>query len=466
MSRAHILLPITVTATLLALAAFSPALAGAATSYTIRGAGFGHGVGLSQYGAQGMAKDGKRHRAILVHYYRGTRLGAAPTDGVRVLLGQGDSEVVFSGAARIPGRRALDPARTYRATATPGGEVELCSASGRGCRRFPGPLVVDGRGKPVRLAGAALNGISDGEYRGALVVHPDSGGLTAVNHVRLEDYLRGVVPSEMPASWHREALRAQSVAARSYALATARNERLFDQYPDMRSQVYKGVSGEDDRTDAAVAATAGKVLLHEGKVATAFFFSSSGGRTEANENVFGGRPLPYLRSVADPADRISPHHRWTLTLTREQIEDKLGSLVDGHYRGIRVINRGDSPRVRRAEVVGTGGLQATSGATLRSRLGLRDTWAYFGRIETAAAGAGVAARSPAAGRAPAGVLTGKVVPAPRDGRIRIEARGRRGWKTIERAHTDRGGVYRVSVDRDGRYRVRADGAHGPAVRVR
>ena len=466
MPRPQLLLPIVATAALVVLGALAPALAGAATSYTIRGAGFGHGVGLSQYGAQGMAKDGKRHRAILARYYRGARLGTAPTDAVRVLLVEGKPEVVFSGAARIPGRRALDPARSYRVTATPTGEVELCSAAGRGCRRYPGPLVVDGKGKPVRLAGPALNEVSDGEYRGALVLHPESGGLTAVNHVKLEDYLRGVVPSEMPTSWHREALRAQAIAARSYALATARDERLFDQYPDMRSQVYKGASGADDRTDAAVAATAGKVLLHDGEVATTFFFSTSGGRTEANENVFGGRPLPYLRSVADPADRISPQHRWTLSLTREEMERKLGSLVRGHYRGIRVISRGDSPRVRRAEVVGTGGLQATTGSTLTSRLGLRDTWAFFGRIEAAAAGAMMAARSPAAGRAPAGVLTGKVVPAPRGGRLRVEARGRRGWRTIARAHTDRKGDYRVSVARQGRYRVQADGVHGPVVRVR
>jgi hypothetical protein len=88
----------------------------------------------------------------------------------------------------------------------------------------------------VRLLGPALNGTSDGEYRGTLMLHPGSGGLTAINVVGLEDYLRGVVPSEMPSSWPEEALRAQAVAARSYALATARTGGLFDQYPDQRSR--------------------------------------------------------------------------------------------------------------------------------------------------------------------------------------------------------------------------------------
>ena len=450
----------------LAIAALLPALAAAATTYTIRGAGFGHGVGLSQYGALGMAKDGKGFRAILAHYYRRATLGSVPTDRTRVLLAEGLPAATFSGGERSPGRRSLDPDKTYHAVATGDGEVELQSSSGRRIASYPGPLVVDGQGSPVSLSGPALNDVSDGKYRGYLFLHAEGERLTAVNHPKLEDYLRGVVPGEMAASWPRHALRAQSVAARSYALATARRGGLFDQYPDTRSQVYKGVSAEQPETDAAVDATAGKVLLHEGKVATTFFSSSSGGRTEANENAFGGSPLPYLRSVSDSADAISPHYRWSLSFTREQMEDKLGSLVDGRYRGIRVIERGDSRRILRAEVIGSEGLQATTGSTLKARLGLRDSWANFGRIETTAASAVVAARSPAMGPAPAGVLTGKVSPAPRAGRILVERDRRRGWKRVLEARTDRAGAFRVSVDGEGRYRVRAGGAAGPAVRVR
>lgn len=466
MLRPSIILSAALVAASLSLGALASAPAGAATSYTIRGAGNGHGVGLSQYGAQGMAKDGQRHRAILAHYYRGAKLGAAPTDRIRVLLKEGAPDIVLSGAKRIPGQRALVPSRTYRAVATAEGEVELCRLSGTRCTRHAGPLRVDGGASLLRLAGPALNDVSDGEYRGDVFLHAAGGRLTAVNHVELEDYLRGVVPGEMPASWRREALRAQAVAARSYALATARRGGLFDQYPDQRSQVYQGVSGEDERADAAIAATAGRVLLHDGAVATTFFFSSSGGRTEANENSFGGRALPYLRSVKDPADRISPHYRWAFSQTREKMERELGSLVKGRYLGVKVLERGDSPRVMGAEVVGTEGRRATDGRTLRARLDLRDTWAYFGRIETTPDGVAVASRSPAAGPAPAGVLTGKVVPAPRGGRIVVERKGKRGFEKVLDGHTDRSGAYRVSVEREGRYRVRAGGAPGPAVTVR
>jgi stage II sporulation protein D len=442
-----------------------PVAAEGATVHTIRGAGFGHGVGMSQYGAYGMAQRGAAYERILAHYYPGTTLDRAAVDRTRVLLAEGIPAAVFSGAARVPGKRALNRDRTYRAVPDPGGGVELRSSSGKLIGRSSGPLVVDGKGAPVRLAGRAINGVSDGGYRGALFLHPAPGGLTVVNVVGLEGYLRGVVPSEMPASWSRAALQAQAVAARSYALATARTGSLFDQYPDMRSQVYKGVSEEGRETNAAIKATAGRVIAHDGQVAKAFFHSTSGGRTETSANAFGGPPLPYLRSVADPRDATSPHHRWALSHTGAEMEARLGSLVDGHYRGIRVLKRGESPRILRAEVLGTGGRTPTTGATLRARLGLRDTWASFGRIDSTAAGALSATRSPATGPAPAGVLTGKVAPAPRGGRILVERERRGRWRVAMRAHTDRAGVFRVAVERTGRYRVRVEAAVGPAVRV-
>ncbi len=446
-------------------AALWPGAAGAATAFTIRGAGNGHGVGMSQYGAYGMARRDITYPKILAHYYRGAELASAPTDRTRVLLAEGVPAVEFSGAARVPGVRPLDRDRTYRAAATREGQVELRSAAGRLVRRFPAPLAVDGRGSPVRLVGPALNGVSHGDYRGALMLHPGSGGLSAINDVGLEDYLRGVVPSEMPSAWSEEALKAQSVAARSYALATARTTGLFDQYPDQRSQVYKGVGGEAPESDAAVEATRGEVLFHRGSIAITFFFSTSGGRTESSANAFDRQAHPYLRSVADPYDRISPHFRWSLSLGREEMERRLGSLVKGRYEGVEVLERGDSPRILRAEVIGSRGRKLATGSTLRAKLGLRDSWARFGRIDMAAAGAARAARSPARGRAPAGVLTGRVRPEPRGGRISLERRDRGGWRRVLRGHADRRGAFRVSVDRPGRYRIRADGTVGPAVEV-
>jgi stage II sporulation protein D len=269
----------------------------------------------------------------------------------------------------------------------------------------------------------------------------------------------------MSSSSSEEALKAQSVTARSYALATARRTGLFDQYPDQRSQVYRGVGGETPESDAAVEATRGEVLFHRGAIAITFFFSSSGGRTESSVNAFNRQAYPYLRSVADPYDRISPHFRWSLSLSREEMERRLGSLVKGRYAGIEILERGDSPRILRAEVIGTRGRKPATGSTLRAKLRLRDSWARFGRIDMVAAGPARAARSPASGRAPAGVLTGRVQPVPRGGRLTLERKERGGWQRALRVLADRRGAFRVSVDRPGQYRIRAGGPVGPAVQV-
>jgi stage II sporulation protein D len=137
-------------------------------------------------------------------------------------------------------------------------------------------------------------------YRGRALVVPTSSGVTAVNYVNLEHYLYSVVGSEMPISWHPEALKAQAVAARSYALyqrQTSANT-VFDVGDTARWQVYGGVAEEASSTIAAVNATAGQVLTHSGRIIEAVFHSSSGGCTENVENVWV-QPLPYLRSVPD-----------------------------------------------------------------------------------------------------------------------------------------------------------------------
>src|SRR5262249_37928315 len=146
-----------------------------------------------------------------------------------------------------------------------------------------------------------LNGTA---YRGSLSVLP---GLTVVNRVPVESYLRGVVPAEMPFRWLAQALEVQAVAARSYALSSLRPGASFDLYRDTRSQMYLGVAAERPSTDAAVAATAGRILTWQAHVARTYFYSSSGGRTAANEDAWPGmQPIPYLRSVLDPYDSISP----------------------------------------------------------------------------------------------------------------------------------------------------------------
>ncbi len=472
-------------ATAIAATAAPAATAGAASRLVVRGAGFGHGVGLSQYGAYGFALQGRDHAFILAHYYTGTTLSRldAPSE-VRVLL-QTAARVSFSGATRVAGGRRLNPASTYRATRA-GDSVTLRTSSGRALGTAAGTLRVAAAPTGLKLVGRSGNDVTDGRYRDALEIRAGAlGGLSAINAVDLENYVRGVVAGESPASWPAEALRAQAVVARTYAIATSKDGDGFDQYPDTRSQVYNGISGETPTTDAAVAATAREVVTHEGRPAVTYYFSTSGGRTENVENSFiGAEPQPYLTSVEDPFDHASPRHRWTVRMSLGQAQRRLRGLVRGSLRQIRVLRRGRSPRVVRAEVVGTGGRRAASGPLLRKRLRLFDTWASFTVITAnVSRGDGSPARAPettddgtpAGGAAPgvaraarrqAGVIGGRVAPAAAGSWVTLERREGGRWVTQFDVAARAGGVYRAAVDRAGTYRVRFDGAAGPAVRVR
>ena len=215
-------------------------------------------------------------------------------------------------------------------------------------------------------------------YRGQILVDLVDGRLRAIDIVGLQQYLDGVVPAEMPSGWSPEALKAQAVAARSYALATRPAAAPFDVYADSRSQVYLGVTAEKPSSNAAVEATAGQVLFYGPKIATAFFSSTSGGQTESAVDVFGGQSLPYLVSVPDPYDAISPYHDWgPVPVTAQTIAQKLkvpGRIVDAATT---------ANAVGRAATLDVSSLQGASAAEVvtpvpgtiaRSRLGLRSTW--------------------------------------------------------------------------------------------
>jgi stage II sporulation protein D len=348
-------------------------------AWEVDGHGFGHGVGMSQYGAYGYAQHGASYREILGHYYTGTKVSRAGSTGggggatggvgkagggkVRVLLGSGGSSVGFRGASRACGEK-LDPTGRYEFVAS-GGGVSLQGAHGKlaGC----GP-------EGVASAGIEISGF--GRYRGSLVAHADGGELLVINSVDIDGYVRGVVPNEMPSSWPQQALRAQAIAARSYALSTRRSG-TFDLYSDTRSQVYKGRSSENPASDRAVKGTAGQVVTYRGEIATTYYYSTSGGQTEDSRYGFGGSAVPYLKSVKDPYDDVSPLHNWTERFSDEQMESKLSGLFQGSLQRIDVVQTGVSPRIVRARVIGSSGSDTVSGSTLQSRLGLRSTWARF-----------------------------------------------------------------------------------------
>jgi SpoIID/LytB domain protein len=198
-----------------------------------------------------------------------------------------------------------------------------------------------------------------------------------VQRVPLERYVRGVVAAEMPASWPLAALEAQAVATRTYALTAHSGGSGFDVYSDTRSQVYRGAAAETAQTNAAVTATAGQIVAYGGKPAVTYYFASSGGMTENVENVFlGSPPEPWLKGVPDPFDS-GPSHTWTVTISFAAAAARLQGLVKGAFRGIEVLERGVSPRIVAAAVLGSGGREPVSGPELAARLGLEDSWAFF-----------------------------------------------------------------------------------------
>jgi stage II sporulation protein D len=350
--------------------------------FEFRGRGWGHGVGMSQFGAKGAALAGWNAPRILAHYYRGTQLSETPGGAIRILLAARRPQVrvqsdqpwqAVDETAQPETAVALAPDIEYLLRAAPAA-TELVDDTGKVVGRFPGALRVqtDDPAGAVRLGAV--------RYRGALRAVPSGGRIDIVNVVALEQYLYGVVPREMPAKWGDEApaaLEAQAVAARTYAVAGAKPQSGYDHTADQRSQVYGGVAAEDPRTTSAVDATRGQILTYQGSIITAFFFSTSGGRTESVENVFTkSPPLPYLVSVPDPFDKESPYHRaWPepVSVTGRKLARLFG--LSSAVTRVQVLKRGASPRVRLARLVARDGSRVdVTGAQLRLALGLRDTW--------------------------------------------------------------------------------------------
>jgi SpoIID/LytB domain protein len=208
----------------------------------------------------------------------------------------------------------------------------------------------------------------------------DPGSLNAINAVPLDQYVKGVIPNESPASWPPAALRAQAIAARSYALTGRVDGNGFDLYEDVRSQVYEGVASEDPRASRAADETRGVVVRYRGEVAQTFFSACSGGHTENVENVFFGPPVPYLVGVPDPYDNLCPLHAWTLRFSGPQISAKLGDYLAGRLKRVVVTRRGASPRIVWARLYGTGGVTKIRGDQLAAALGAYDRWMTFRKV--------------------------------------------------------------------------------------
>jgi stage II sporulation protein D len=486
------------------LVAPAPALAGPV--FLVQGGGWGHGVGMPQWGAEGAARHGWSYRRILAHFYPGTELQPWQAKPVRVLLEEQQPRVAIGSAAPFllvdaRGRKVHVQARTLRL----GPKLRLGKA------RLAPPVRVLPGAQPLTLNGTG--------YRGELHLQRRAGTLQVVNLVRLDLYLRGVVPYEMPTGWAAEAYKAQAVVARSYALATMQPRSDYDLTDDDRSQVYGGIPAERRGTSLALGATAGRVLTYGGRVIVAYYHSSSGGRTEAVQDAWRGHdPAPYLVPVSDPFDTISPYHRWAAQLRPEGLAQRFGVPV----RDLRV-ERDAAGRASRVLLVGPRRTKAIEAGAFRRELGLRSTnfhvqvlaldppagggvygqplplrgflrgvtgvvlqersptgaWRQVARVRTHSDGRFEARVRPRAAtayrlavdgqagtpvevavarqidvRADGQVLAGKVLPAAA---VRIERRVGSRWQPVRQVPVGPSGVFRAELNRAGQYRATASG---------
>ena len=345
----------------------TPSAAYGEAVFVVSGRGWGHGVGMSQYGAYGQALAGRTYDQILAHYYTGTEIGKTGRKEVRVLLAEGRRAVTISSTLPFIATDATGATfKLPKGALTLRADLKLPSESGPVFALQP--LV-------LRPANKGVLGLDGRLYRGKLEVVPQGEFLRVVNVAALESYLQGVVAGEVPYTWPAEALKAQAVAARSYALASLVKGKPFDLYSDPRSQVYLGVAGEKASTTQAVTATAGEVVLYGGKVATTYYFSTSGGKTASAADVFGF-DVPYLVSRPDPWDKLSPYHRWgPVLIGARTVQSKLGidaRVVDATGTATA------SGRLRALVVKTTSGAESVPATLVRTALGLRSTWISVG----------------------------------------------------------------------------------------
>jgi stage II sporulation protein D len=362
----------------------------ASGTYTVRGHGYGHGNGMSQHGAQGAALRGLNAQKILAFYYPGTSRATVKAKKIRVLITADTTdpvEVLARTGLRVRDRGAATsyelPTNSkitrWRLRAGDGNRdvVEYYDGSWRSWRPGGQDALV-GIGEFFSTGGPVTLVTPSGQtaYRGALRSAPPSPTSTArdtVNVVHIDNYVKGVIPAEMPPSWHKYAVRAQAVAARTYAAfdRAANSSRYYHTCDTTSCQVYRGTTLEHPLSTAAAKATAGQIRVYGGKPAFTQFSSSNGGRSSSGS-------FPYLVSKPDPYDGWSgnPHHDWTVKLTAQRIRNAYPAI--GKLVRVRVTKReggGDwQGRVETVVLEGTKGKRTISGDTFRFTFGLKSTW--------------------------------------------------------------------------------------------
>lgn len=381
--------------TVLLLAALAPSPAAGQDEFTFYGSGFGHGLGMSQWGAFGLARDGWGAQRILTHYYSGTQVGAEGAGPARLRIGlvQGRESVRLEAQEdqvqlRLGSRTGavvgtIPAGQTWRVRVA-GDEYRIVDADGTNVDRVGGPdqpifAVFQAQGARVRVP-EALHTYNRGWIEFGLYSCGAACDLRLVLSITPQEYLYGL--GEVPSSWPVPALQAQAIAARTYAFtkaAASQHRPVCDcaLYASSFDQVYAGWDKEGgvdgDRWVSAVDATEDEVVMSGGSTIQAFYMSSSGGHTENNENVWGGEPIDYLRGVCDPGDYSddNPNATWEMSFPTPELTHEL-SLGIGPVTGFVDVDRGVSGRIMSATVRGMDGSASITGAALRSALGLPD----------------------------------------------------------------------------------------------
>lgn len=422
--------------------------------FELEGHGYGHGRGMSQWGAQGAATLGVRYPEILGFYYPGTTLSQGD-DGRSLkvhITGDNDGDLEVRPAAGLrasagdtwrvlPDRMRSAPVSLWRVVPATGGKLRLQGYAGSAWRTFklneessvPGPVSLRGT-KPSSLVRVVISGSEERDYRGQAMAYRSGSSLRVVNRVKMRDYLRSVVPSESFPSWAPAALESQSVAARTYALWRARYVPLG--YADIcdttACQIYHGAQRTNGRgvvnrvwevasTTAAVHATAGRYLTYGGAPALTEFSASNGGfSTNGNK--------PYLIAKPDPWDGVVANsaHAWEVNLKASTVNRGFPEI--GRIQALRVTKRdgnGDwGGRVLQVRLIGSVKSITVVGTSFASLMGLRHSW-WRSALAPAPtptptptptvgpAGAPPAAPRPAATPAPTGTPTPPAQPAPR-----------------------------------------------------
>ena len=382
------------------------------SGFLFKGRGNGHGLGMSQWGARGRAGAGDDYKKILAAYYKNSRIDSRGTTGTaRIALTHGPIDlarrwphvfgampfvaepVTVEGYPQLSG----DAGSLLGFDVSPGGLPEAFLQSPDGTQRtsvsFNHPLVIRSASPAgIRtnilqtMGGDFRTGAEQWRYSGTLRIIPKGGAtVLPVNVLPIEDYLKGVVPAEMPPYWGVEALKAQAIAARTYAMRkilAGGGGGDFDLEGNQFDQAYSGLTEQVKASSDAVDATKGQVLTYNGQLLDALYMASGGGHTENSEYGFirwnhGLKPaanLPYLRGIADPLDRAPSWQVGPFSATdaaqilRDNDEDLGDRLI-----GIDILQKGPSGRVLGVRLRGSSKTDEISGPVLRAWFGLPDT---------------------------------------------------------------------------------------------